>query len=312
MPVRVLVTGAGGYIGSVLVPKLLESGFVVVAFDNFSEGQPTLASVCGHPNFDVVRGDVRDGDAIGSLLRSADFIIPLAALVGAPLCDQDPFAAVSINRDAISMLTRLTGSYQALIFPTTNSGYGIGEAGKFCDENSPLRPVSLYGRLKVEAESMVLDSGKGVTLRLATAFGMSHRMRTDLLVNDFTARAVTERTIVVYEGKSMRNYVHVRDIAKAFIHAIKNFDSMQGEPFNVGLSDANLTKLELCERIQRYVPDLVYIEAPIGQDPDKRDYMVSNEKIEATGFKPDWSLDDGIRELIAGYTMMRMRRFSNI
>jgi nucleoside-diphosphate-sugar epimerase len=312
MPVSVLVTGAGGYIGSVLVPKLLESGYVVVAFDNFTEGQPTLASVCGHPNFDVVRGDVRDDDVVGRLLRTADFIIPLAALVGAPLCDQDPFAAVSINRDAIETLTRRTSSNQAIIFPTTNSGYGVGERGKFCDENSPLRPISLYGRLKVEAERIVLDGGKGVTLRLATAFGMSPRMRTDLLVNDFTARAVTERTIVVYEGKNMRNYVHVRDIAKAFIHSIENFDSMRGEPFNVGLSDANLTKLELCGRIKLQVRDLVYIEAPIGQDPDKRDYMVSNEKIEATGFKPDWSLDDGISELITGYKMMRMRRFSNI
>jgi nucleoside-diphosphate-sugar epimerase len=233
-------------------------------------------------------------------------------LVGAPLCARDPYAAVSVNRDAILMLLRLLGRDQRLIFPTSNSGYGVGEKDRYCTEESPLRPISLYGRTKVEAEQAVLDSGQGITFRLATVFGMSPRMRLDLLVNDLTYRAVTDGVVVVFEGHFKRNYIHVRDVVKAFRHGIDNYERMNGQPYNVGLSDANLSKLELCAVIKQHVLSFTYVEAPIGEDPDKRDYIVSNDKINATGFRPDWSLDDGIQELIKGYQMLRNARYSNV
>jgi nucleoside-diphosphate-sugar epimerase len=199
-----------------------------------------------------------------------------------------------------------------VIYPTTNSGYGVGEPGVFCTETTPLRPVSLYGVTKVEAENAVLTQGNGVTLRLATVFGMSPRMRIDLLVNDFTWRAVTDRAVVIFEGHFKRNYIHIRDVVKGFEHAIENFDTMRGEPYNLGLSDANLSKLELCAVIEKQVPGFVFLEAPIGEDPDKRDYIVSNEKVERTGWKPDWSLEAGIAELVRGYRMLRNSRYANV
>ncbi len=199
-----------------------------------------------------------------------------------------------------------------VIYPTTNSGYGVGEPGVLCTETTPLRPVSLYGVTKVEAENAVLAEGNGVTLRLATVFGMSPRMRIDLLVNDFTWRAVTDRAVVIFEGHFKRNYIHIRDVVKGFEHAIANFDSMRGQAYNLGLSDANLSKLELCAEIKKQVPGFVFLEAPIGEDPDKRDYIVSNEKIERTGWKPDWPLEAGIAELIRGYRMLRNSRYANV
>jgi nucleoside-diphosphate-sugar epimerase len=224
----------------------------------------------------------------------------------------DPFAAVSINRDAVFKLVRLVHAGQKLVFPTSNSGYGVGAPDAFCTEESPLRPTSLYGRTKVEAERAVLECGNGVSLRLATVFGMSPRMRVDLLVNDFTYRAVSDRFVVVFEGHFRRNYIHVRDVARAFRHAIENYETMRGQPYNVGLSEANLSKLELCEAIQRHLPAFTYLEAPVGEDPDKRDYVVSNAKLEGTGFRPEWSLDDGIEELIRGYQMLRNSRYGNV
>lgn len=312
MSERVLVTGGAGYIGSVLVPSLLGEGYQVTVLDTFIDTGIGLADCCWHAGFTPVRGDVRDEELMRALVAKADIIIPLAALVGAPLCDRDPYAAVSVNRDAILMLLRLLGRDQRLIFPTSNSGYGVGEKDQYCTEESPLRPVSLYGRTKVEAEQAVLDRGQGITFRLATVFGMSPRMRLDLLVNDFAYRAVTDRVVVVFEGHFKRNYIHVRDVAKVFRHAIENYDRMNGQPYNVGLSDANLSKLELCAAIQRHVPTFTYVEAPVGEDPDRRDYVVSNAKIEATGFRPDWTLDGGIRELIKGYQMLRNARYSNV
>ncbi len=312
MAERVLVTGGAGYIGCVLVPRLLEAGCAVTVLDTFPRGDPVFADACANERFTPVKGDARDEALLGELLPMADVVIPLAALVGAPLCARDPLGAVSVNRDAVIALVRLLGRDQRLVFATSNSGYGIGEKDKYCTEETPLNPISLYGTTKVEAERAILESGNGVTLRLATVFGMSPRMRVDLLVNDFTHRAVTDRTVVVFEGHFKRNYIHVRDVAKAFLHAIGNYAAMNNQPYNVGLSDANLSKIELCERIKAHVPGLVYIEAPIGEDPDKRDYVVSNTKIEATGFAPDWSLDDGIRELIKGYAMLSVRRFANV
>ncbi|MFZ1989006.1 MAG: NAD(P)-dependent oxidoreductase [Alphaproteobacteria bacterium] len=309
---RVLVTGGAGYIGGILVPTLLERSHAVTVIDKFPAGDTVLASCCAYENFEPVLGDARDESLMRRLVAKVDIVIPLAALVGAPLCARDTIGATTINRDAILMLLKLLSKDQKLIFPTSNSGYGIGEKDKFCTEETPLRPISLYGRTKVEAEQAILDGGNGVTLRLATVFGMAPRMRIDLLVNDFTYRAVTDRAVVIFEGHFKRNYIHIRDIAKAFLHAIENYTAMNGRPFNVGLSNANFSKMELCAKIKEQVPDFVYLEAPIGEDPDKRDYIVSNARIEATGYRPDWSIERGVTELIKGYRMLNNRRFSNV
>jgi nucleoside-diphosphate-sugar epimerase len=300
----VLITGGAGYLGSVLTPMLLEAGHSVVVLDNFRFGQLTLADCCGHERFEVVRGDCRDEPLLRRLLGTADVVIPLAALVGAPICDRDRFAAVTVNRDAVRLICGLASPRQRIVFPNTNSGYGIGPPDRPCDEETPLRPVSLYATTKAEAEQAVLERGESVTLRLATVFGMSPRMRLDLLVNDFVHRAVRDRAVVVFEGHARRNFLHVRDVARVFAFALEHFDSLRGRPYNVGLDDANLTKLELCRKIQEHVPGFVYVEAPIGEDPDKRDYLVSSARIAAHGFRPEWSLDRGIRELIKGCTML--------
>ena len=311
--VKVLVTGGAGYLGSVMVPALLDRGFSVSVVDNFMYGQDSLAAVCYHEHFSIVRGDVRSMDTMRPLVKDADVIIPLAALVGAPLCDRDPLAATSTNKQAIVDMLPLLSRDQRVILPITNSGYGVGEAGKFCTEETPIRPVSLYGRDKVEVEKALLDRHpSAISLRLATVFGMSPRMRLDLLVNDFTYRAYSDRFIVLFESHFKRNFIHVRDVARAFLHAMDRFDDMKGQIYNVGLSDANLSKLELCRRIQTHLPSFMIHESNIGQDPDKRDYIVSNEKIERTGYKPAFSLDDGIRELIKGFAMIRNTKYSNI
>ena len=309
---NILVTGGAGYLGAILVPELLRLGHKVTVLDNFMFGQNSLLDCCVNPDFDVVRGDARDEELLGRHISRADYIIPLAALVGAPLCDRDKPGTVSTNRDALASITKIASKTQRVIMPTTNSGYGIGQKGIFCTEETPLNPVSLYGKTKVEAERIVLDRGNSISLRLATVFGMSPRMRMDLLVNDFAYRAVKDRFLVVFEGHFKRNYIHIRDVARAFIHAIENFDAMKNQAYNVGLSDANLSKLELCAKIKEHVRDFVYLEAPVGEDPDKRDYVVSNEKIEKTGFKTAYSLDTGIRELIKGYRMINNSRYSNV
>lgn len=310
--VSILVTGGAGYIGSVLVPSLLEHGAQVTVVDNFSYKQTSLLECCLSENFEIIRGDVRDPDCIKEPLKRADIIIPLAAIVGAPLCDRDKTAAVTVNRDAIALLIKLASKTQKIIIPTTNSGYGIGQEGILCTENTSLNPISLYGKTKMEAEALVLERDNGISFRLATVFGLSPRMRLDLLVNDLTYRAVKDRCVVIFEGHFKRNFIHIRDVANAFIHAIRNFDAMKNEPYNVGLSDANLSKIELCCKIQKYVPGFVFLEAPVGEDPDKRNYIVSNEKIEKTGFKPVYTLDMGIRELIKGHRIINNSRFGNV
>lgn len=312
MPVRVLVTGGAGYLGSVLVPALLDAGYAVTALDNFMYDQNTLMDCCTNSRFSVIRGDSRNENTIRHAVKDVDIIVPLAALVGAPACKADETAARSINLEAIKLLLTLRSRQQCIIFPTTNSGYGIGEPGKYCTEETPLRPLTLYGVTKVEAEKAVLGAGNSITFRLATVFGLSPRMRIDLLVNDFVYRAVNDRVVVVFEGHAKRNYIHIRDVAGAFLHAIENFDRMKDEPYNVGLSDANLSKLELCAKIKKQIPAFVYMEAPVGEDPDKRDYIVSNEKIERTGFKPAYTLEMGIRELVKGYTILRNSRYANV
>src|SRR5678815_1059210 len=310
---KVLVTGAAGYIGSTLVPALLDVGYAVTAVDNFMYAQDSLAAVCYHPAFSLVRGDVRSANVMRPLVKDADIIIPLAALVGAPLCDRDPIAATTTNKDAIVNMLEWLGTDQRVLLPITNSGYGVGEPGKFCTEETPIRPISLYGRDKVAVEQTLLDRHpNAISFRLATVFGISPRMRLDLLVNDFTYRAYTDRFIVLFESHFKRNYLHVRDVARVFLHGIEHFQGMKGGPYNVGLSDANLSKRELCERIQTHLPSFVFIESAIGTDPDKRDYIVSNEKIERTGYRPAYSLDSGIRELIKGFAMIRNSRYSNV
>ena len=309
---RILVTGGAGYIGSIIVPDLLRLGHGVTVLDNFMYGQNPLLECCACRNFDVIRGDARDEDILKPLLKKVDYIIPLAALVGAPLCNMDKVGTISTNRDAIALLTKIASKDQRIIFPTTNSGYGIGQNGIYCTEDTPLNPISLYGKTKVEAERSVLDRGNSISFRLATVFGMSPRMRIDLLVNDFTYRAVKDKFVVVFEGHFKRNFIHIRDVARAFIHAINNFDGIKDEAYNVGLPEENISKLELCSKIKEQVPDFVYLEAPVGEDPDKRDYVISNEKILKTGFKTLYSLEMGINELIKGYRIITNSRYSNV
>ncbi|MCM8776328.1 MAG: NAD(P)-dependent oxidoreductase, partial [Candidatus Omnitrophica bacterium] len=231
---------------------------------------------------------------------------------GAPLCDRDPVGAKTTNLDAIKMLLELRSPSQRIVFPTTNSGYGIGQEGIHCTEETPLCPVSLYGRLKVEAEKAVLDHGNTITLRLATVFGISPRMRLDLLVNNFVFRAVTDGFIVLFESYFKRNYIHVRDVANAFCHCLDHFEKMKDKPYNVGLSNCNMSKRELCEEIKKQVPHFYFVESKFGRDPDQRNYIVSNARIEATGFRPAFSLEQGIAELIKGYQILRENQYSNV
>jgi nucleoside-diphosphate-sugar epimerase len=309
---KILMTGGAGYLGSVLAPTLLSKGHDVTVVDNFMFRQNSLMDCCQYENFSIVRGDCRDETVVKPLVAKADVVIPLAALVGAPLCDRDKVAAQTTNTGAVEMICRLLSKNQRVLFPTTNSGYGIGEQGKFCTEDTPLRPISLYGTTKVQAEKAILERDNSISFRLATVFGLSSRMRLDLLVNDFVYRAITDRAVVIFEGHFKRNYIHIRDVARVFIHGLEHFDSMKGKPYNVGLDDANLSKIQLCKEIKKQLPQFTYVEAPIGEDPDKRDYIVSNARLASTGFTPEWSMNRGISELIKGLTIIRNSIYSNV
>lgn len=302
---KVLVTGGAGYIGSVLVPHLLELGYDVTVLDNLRYGQSSLFGCCYHPRFNFVNGDVRNKEVVSSVVAKADIIIPLAASVGAATCSSDPIYAQQVNVDSIKLLSSLVSKDQQILYPNTNSGYGIGEQTDFCTEESPLRPISLYGISKVESENILLSETNAISFRLATVFGPSSKMRIDLLVNNFTYKSINDGVLVLFEQNFRRNYIHVLDVAKAFVHGIENFDLMKGQVYNMGLSSANLTKRQLAEKIKEYVPNLEIISANYSQDPDKRDYIVSNEKLESTGWKPTQSLDDGIKQLIKMYSMMK-------
>lgn len=309
---KILVTGGAGYIGSILVPELLKRNYEVTVIDNFLFGQQSLLECCNNKNLKILRDDVRNQNLLQDEISKSDCIIPLACLTGAPLCSKDPVGAQQINFDQIKFIADRKSKDQMLIFPCTNSGYGVGEEGVFCDENTPMRPVSLYGKLKVEIDKYLLDLGESVTFRFATIFGASPRMRLDLLVNDFTYRALIDRTVVLFEANFKRNYLHVRDASNAFLHTIDNYSKMAGEPFNVGLSDANLSKKELCESIKKEIPEFQYVISEIGKDPDQRNYIVSNDKIESTGFKTKVKLSDGIKELKKAFQVIRRNQYSNI
>ena len=309
---NILVTGGAGYLGSTMVPDLLALGHKVTVVDNFMFKQTSLNHVCFNSNFDVVKGDIRIESTIRLLLKKADIVIPLAALVGAPICNQDPVGAQTTNHDAILMMMRHLSKEQRVLMPTTNSAYGTGDDNNFCTEESQLRPISKYAIDKVEIEKELMQHENAISFRLATVFGMSPRMRLDLLVNDFTYRAVYDKFVVLFEGHFKRNYVHVRDVSKAFMHGINNFEKMRGEIYNVGLSEANISKHELCQHIQKLVPSFVFMEAPLAKDPDQRNYVVSNAKIEATGYNTSVTLSDGLAELVKGFVMFKNTLYGNV
>jgi len=312
MKYNILVTGGAGYIGSVLIPDLLSAGHKVTVLDNFMFKQASLNHICHYSNFEIIKGDVRLESAIAPLVKKADIIIPLAALVGAPLCSLDPIGAKSINHDSIIMLLKMLSRQQIIVMPTTNSAYGSGDNNNYCTEESPLRPISQYAIDKVAIEKKLMQHENAISFRLATVFGMSPRMRLDLLVNDFTYRAVNDRFIILFESEYKRNFIHVRDVSSIFQYAINNHEVLKGEIFNIGLSDANLSKKELCEKIKKQLNEFVILDAPVGKDQDQRNYIVSNSKIEKTGFRPKISIEQGIEELIKGYKMIRNSSYGNV
>ncbi|MGD0826599.1 MAG: NAD(P)-dependent oxidoreductase [Desulfobaccales bacterium] len=309
---RILVTGGAGYLGAILVPALLAKGYEVTVLDALIYHQTPLLDCCSNPGFQFVKGDICNEPLMRQLLAEVDIVMPLAAIVGAPACKANPTITRLVNLEAQLGMIRMISKEQMVFFPTTNSGYGIGEKDGFCTEASPLRPLSDYGRMKVEVEKALLERGNAITFRLATVFGMSPRMRMDLLINDFTYRAYKDGAIILFEEHFRRNFIHVRDVAQAFLFGIEHYDRMKGEPYNVGLSSANLSKRQLCEKIKEHIPNFYIHAAPIGEDPDKRDYLVSNDKIEALGWRPQYSLDDGIKELIKGFQMLRLSMYANV
>lgn len=302
---NILVTGGAGYIGSILIPDLLNSGYKVTVLDNFMYGQSGLNHCAIFDNFEVYRGDVRDESLVKSLLKKNDIVFPLAALVGAPLCKADPYGADSINKQSVLLMLQNLSKEQVVIMPTTNSAYGSGNKDNFCTEESELKPISKYASDKVIVEQELMEHENTISLRLATVFGMSPRMRLDLLVNDFTFRAVYDGFIVLFESQFKRNYIHVRDISRVFHHCVVHFKSMKENIYNVGLSSANISKLDLCRKIKEEVPNLEILDAKVGSDPDQRNYIVSNKKIESTGFKTSVTLEQGVRELVKGFRMIK-------
>jgi nucleoside-diphosphate-sugar epimerase len=309
---RVLVTGGLGYLGSITCEHLLAAGYEVTALDSLIyEGGQGLYHLCAHPDFDFIKGDVRDEAVMRKALRRADAVIHLAGIVGASACDRDPAMATSVNLDSVKLLNRLRSPEQLVVFPNTNSGYGVTAGTSLCTEETPLEPISLYGRTKCQAERALLDSPNAVTFRLATVFGMSPRMRLDLLVNHFVHAAVKDGYLVLFEKDFKRNFVHVRDVADCFLHALANGAEMAGRPYNLGLDSANLSKEQLALAVKKHVPKFYIHFAPIGEDPDKRNYVVSSARLRDAGFEARRSLDAGIVELIKGYRMEGRGPFKN-
>lgn len=309
---NILVTGGAGYVGSVLVPVLLQNGHKVTVIDNFLYKQPSLASVVSNKNFSLVYGDVRDKELMSKHISGADIIIPLAAIVGAPACLKDPQMASSVNKDSMIWMFDKISSSQQILMPTTNSAYGSGDENNYCDEESKLNPLSLYAKDKVHVEKYLMEKENATSFRLATVFGISPRMRLDLLVNNFVQRALTDRFVILFEGHFKRNYVHVKDVVDAFVFGVNNLDKVKGQIFNFGLSEANISKQQLCERIKNQLPDFTFQDAPLAKDPDQRNYIVSNKKIEAIGMKAKVTLDEGISELIKGLGMFTSYPYTNL
>jgi nucleoside-diphosphate-sugar epimerase len=311
--IKVLITGGAGYLGSVLARHLLGQGYQVTVLDSliYHQNQTSLFQYCYHENFEFVYGDARDETTLRRLLPKHDVIIPLAAIVGAPACDRDPRLAESVNLGTIQLLNRLRSPTHLVIYPSTNSGYGTKTDNTPCTEETPLEPISLYGTTKIQAERLLLDTTNVISLRFATLFGVSQRMRLDLLVNNFTYRAVKDRFLVIYEPHFKRSYLHVEDAARAFCYCIDHFADMQGEAYNLGLEEANLSKLELAEKIKEHVPELYIHCAEVGSDPDKRNYITSYDKIRAHGFETRHSLDDGIDQLLKAFRMIQLTGWGN-
>ena len=295
---NILITGAAGYLGSIIATKLVNLGHRVTAVDMIKYDKNSLSHLFYFENFKFLKQDVTKKEVVKKILKNQDIIIPLAALVGAPLCEKFKKNTLKTNVGSIETLLKYIKKNQKIIYPTTNSGYGIGEKDKFCDETSPLRPVSLYGTTKVKAEELIYKRGNSICFRLATVFGYSYRMRTDLLVNNFVERAVKTKKLEIFEPNFRRNYIHVKDIVDAFVFAIDNFEKLKNNIYNLGLSSANITKIQLAKKIKKYIKDLQIKVIKNRKDPDKRDYFVSNKKIEKHGFKAKVSLDTGIKELI--------------
>jgi len=309
----VLITGGAGYLGSVLTEVLINKGYKVTVLDNLIYKQTSVAPFVYNPNFNFVLGDVTDNAVLRPLVESHDVIIPLAAIVGMPACKAQPELTVKVNYLQVKNITEWINKNQMVLIPNTNSQYG--SSTEIITEDSPFKPLSLYAETKCDAEKVVLESGNGIALRLATVFGMSYRMRMDLLVNDFVYKAVTDGYLVLFESHFIRNYIHIRDIANTFLFMIENYEKCNNNAFNVGLTSANCTKLELAETIQKYIPDLVIVENNFKQDFDQRNYIVSNAKLESFGWTPQFSLEDGIQELIKGYqliTKFKNKDFTNL
>ena len=302
---KILITGGAGYLGSVITGKMLNAGHEVVVLDKLIFNQTSLLVYTANHNFKFIHGDVRNESLLEKLCNEADAIIPLAAIVGFPACDAEPELAEEINYKQISNIFKFTlGKNKKILYPNTNSGYGIGVGQTECTEESPLNPISIYGKTKCNAEDLLKSSTDAIIFRLATVFGVSPRMRTDLLVNDFTYKAITDKYIVVFEKNFKRNFIHIQDVANVFLFMLENYEKYKGEIFNVGLTTANLSKQELLEKIQNHVKNFAVSYNDYYEDPDKRDYIVSNAKIESTGWSPEWDIDRGIKELIMGYQMI--------
>jgi len=309
---EVLITGGAGYLGSIMSERMLDAGYKVTVVDSLRYQQTSLFHLCANPDFEFVSGDVRDEGLMSRLVSKAEVIIPLAAVVGAPACAQDPWLTREVNVGAVQLVNRLRSSQQLVVYPNTNSGYGAQTGDVACTEETPLEPISLYGQTKCEAEGAVLDSDNALTLRLATVFGVSPRMRLDLLVNHFTYEAVTSGYIVLFEKDFKRNYIHIRDVADCFVHCIENSESMIGRPYNLGLDEANLSKEELALKIKEYVPNFDLHSSEIGTDPDKRNYKISNQRLREAGFEAKRTLDQGIPELLKAYRLMGRGAFGNV